>query len=188
VNPVAIRLPIVVLLAAAAVLAGCTDDEPSTSTSSSSPPSPAASPSVDVEQGQARTQILTVYTGYQQAVMAASLKGDYQAKALAQYTAEPLLGQTRNSIYQIKQAGLVNKGVRRWSPQITDIQLDGTPPTATIEDCTDTSEWIVVSRKTDKPVPAPSGRPTKYLVTSTAKKVSGKWYIAESKGDWSRPC
>lgn len=187
-NPVAIRLPVVVLLAAATVLAGCTDDEPGPATSASTPPSTAATPSIDPEAGQARTQILAVYANYQQAVMAASLKGDYQAKALAQYTAEPLLGQTRNSIYQIKQAGLVNKGTRSWSPQITDVQLDGASPTATIEDCTDTSKWIVVSRKTNKPVPAPSGRPTKYLVTSTAKKVSGKWYIAESKGDWSRPC
>lgn len=186
VNPTAVRVPTVVLLAAATVLAGCTDDNPGTSSLPSSSPSTAASPSV--EAGEARTQILSAYAGYQQAVMAASLKGDHQAKELAQYTAEPLLGQTRNSIYQIKQAGLVNKGERRWSPQITDLQLDQATPTATIEDCTDTSTWLVVSRTTGKPAPKPSGRPDKYLVTSTAKKVGGKWYVAESKGDWSRPC
>jgi hypothetical protein len=188
VNPTAVRVSTAVLLAAATVLAGCTDDDPGTPSVPSSSPSTAASPSVDVEAGEARTQILSAYAGYQQAVMAASLKGDHQAKELAQYTAEPLLGQTRNSIYQIKQAGLVNKGERRWSPQITDMQLDQPTPTATIEDCTDTSTWLVVSRTTGKPAPTPSGRPDKYLVTSTAKKVGGKWYVAESKGDWNRPC
>ena len=184
----AIRLPAAMCLASAMLLAACTTEDSAPTPPASSAPSAAPSASEDAAFKLARAEVLIAYDGYQRAVMAASLKGDYEAKALADFTAEPLLGQTRNSIYQIKQAGLINKGERRWSPQVVDLQLDDEPQTAKVEDCTDTSKWIVVVRKTGKPAPAPSGRPTKYLVTSTAKKVSGKWYIAESTGDWERPC
>ena len=174
-------------MAALLALSGCTSD-PSPAPLPSGSQSAVPSATQDAADTKARTDVLAAYDGFQRALQAALTSGDYQSKDLVKFTAEPLLGQTRNSIYQLKQAGLKGKGQRRWSPQVVDLQLEQKTPTATIEDCTDNSKWTVVSTKTGKPMPAPSGRPAKYLVTSTAKKVSGTWYVSEQNGDWARPC
>ena len=150
---------------------------------------PAARPTGnDPARAAAEREILAAYDGYQRAVMTASVQGDLQAQQLAGYAADPLLGQTRRSLAKIAGAGLINKGTRRWSPRITTVQLDQQVASATIEDCTDTIDWLVVQRSTGKPAPAPSGRPRRYLVISAAERLDGRWYIVESTGRWDQPC
>lgn len=179
-----------VTCAGALLLSGCTKDEPARPAPAPTSVAPSAAPSAteDPAKAQARKDVVAVYETYQRVVMAASLKGDSRSKEFAEVIAEPLLGQTRNSIYQLTNAGLVVEGEKTWSVETVEVDLGGSTPTATIEDCTDISKTKLVIKKTGKPAPTPSGRPSKYLVTSQAKKVSGKWYISEAKSDWSRPC
>ena len=159
-----------VLLAVAASPAACTADDP-------------GEPPAAVTEA-AGAQVLDRYDSYQRALLAALVKGDDAATALAEFTGEPLLSSTRDSIAQMRRAGVVGKGEQRWSPRIVELKR----ATATIEDCTDISAWTVVSTGTGEPVPPPAEQPDKFIVTSTAKLTGGKWYIVGSDGDWSRPC
>lgn len=157
-----------VALAATAGLAACTADRP------------APQPSADAT----RAQVLAVYDGYQRAQLAALLTGDDEAVALAAFTAEPLLSQTRNSIRQMREAGVIGRGEQRWSPRVVELRRTS----ATIEDCADISGWTVVSVRTGDRVPPPPEQPEKFIVTSTAKLLAGEWSIVGTDGDWSRLC
>ncbi|BBH67115.1 hypothetical protein ACTI_38000 [Actinoplanes sp. OR16] len=172
-------------------LTGCQQDEPSVPLPTA-PPATSASPAPTVDEAEAAAMkgVRTAYADYQRVVAAAQNKGDPKAKDLASYVAEPLLGQIRNSIGSMAKAGFVVKGrtESKGDPEITELNLDDRTPTATIEDCIDPSSAVLTSKKTGKPQPAPSGQPPRYLVVSTAKQVSGKWYIDGTKGYWERPC
>jgi hypothetical protein len=160
-----------VALTMTAGLAGCTGDDPE----------PAAT-AAGTEA--ARSQVLAAYDGYQRAQMAALLAGDAEALPLAEFAAEPLLSQTRNSIRQMQEAGVIGRGEQRWSPRVVALNRRS----ATIEDCADISKWTVVSIATGDRVPPPPEQPDKFIVTSTAKLLAGQWSIVGTDGDWTRPC
>jgi hypothetical protein len=159
---------LVTLAAAAVSLAACTADDPHP---------PAATDAT-------RAQVLAAYDGYQRALMAALIAGDDEAVALAEFAAEPLLTQTRSSIRQMQEAGVVGQGEQRWSPRIVELRR----MSATIEDCADISGWTVVSIESGDRVPPPPEQPEKFIVTSTAKLLAGEWSIVSTDGDWTRPC
>ena len=159
-----------IVLAATVSLAGCTADDPR--------------PRTTAADDATRAQVLAVYDGYQRAQMAALLTGDAEAVALAEFTAEPLLSQTRDSIRQMQEAGVVGKGEQRWSPRIVELRRSS----ATIEDCADISGWTVVSIENGDRVPPPPEQPEKFIVTSTARLLAGEWSIVSTDGDWTRLC
>ena len=160
----------VVLAATAVSLAACTTEDPE----------PRSSATAD----GTRAQVLAAYDGYQRALMTALLTGDDEAVALAEFAAEPLLSQTRNSIRQMQEAGVVGQGEQRWSPRVVELKNTS----ATIEDCADISEWKVVSIASGERVPPPPDQPEKFIVTSSAKLLAGQWSIVSTDGDWTRPC
>jgi hypothetical protein len=177
-------------MAGLVTLAGCQRDEPSVPLPAP-PPSGVASvaPTEDPARAAAERDVLTAYAAYREAADAAWIKGDSKAKNLATVVAEPLLGQIRYVIGQHRNAGLIAKGRRVSAPEVTEVDLTGRTPKAVIDDCMDYSQWSIVVKKTGKPAPRPSVTgPSKFLVTAQAKQVSGRWYIAESQGDPSRPC
>ncbi|MDG4833014.1 hypothetical protein O7627_27455 [Solwaraspora sp. WMMD1047] len=163
----------VIAMAMAVGLIGCNGDgEPEPSPDGSqvtSQPSPTGNPAED----EARTKILATYDGYLEAYIAASAKADYRTKDLAEWVAEPLLGQLLNNLQLMSNNGVRNVGRPRWSPTVTELRLEAND--AVIEDCFDSTDWNAVGGR-----PAPTAQARKYPVVAKVKRVGERWYVYES--------
>lgn len=186
----AIRGGAALLACVGLLLVGCqpapADEPPSESSSPGASPSVAPSPTVDPAEEQARQDILEVYDSFREASITAAATADYESTELAEYVAQPLLGEMLNSLQQMSEAGIHNTGRPTWSPTVTALRLDTSPPSATIEDCLDITGWLVVDDN-GEPLPAPSGL-TRYVVVVQAKQVSDRWYIYETVANRSQAC
>jgi hypothetical protein len=177
-----------VLTAMTVTLAACGGGHP-TGQPSSSPPAAPSSPSVDPSVAAASEQILAAYNGYHLAYQAAAAVPDPQNAELRKYIGDPLLTQVRQDLNLLKANGLARKGAPKTSPKITELQLGGTPPVGTIQDCYDVSEVHVYNKATGKSADAPN-QATRYVVTSQAKFFGGSdgWLIVQSDADRNRAC
>jgi hypothetical protein len=141
---------------------------------------------MDPREEQAREDILEVYDSFQEANIAAAATADYESTELAEYVAQPLLGELLHGLQQMSDLGVHHTGRPTWSPTITAVRFDTSPPTATIEDCLDVTDWLVVDEDGNE-LPGPSG-PTRYVVTVQAKQVDDRWYIYEAVPNRSQAC
>ena len=138
----------------------------------------------DAEAGAAA---LTAYRSYVKTYVAASNKGDYNAK-LDRFVADPALLTVRQDLLIKFQQGLVAKGEPISAPTVSRVDTSRRPFTAEIEDCFDGEEWDVVSERTGESVRA-EGQATKYVVIAKAELFDdGQWRIREVNAQRERPC
>jgi hypothetical protein len=171
---------IVALATTLATASGCSDPKPAQRPAPSND-SPSASPSIDPAEEQARAEVLAAYNGYLEAYIKASATADYRTTELAQFVAEPLLGQLINNLFNMSRSGVHNEGRPIWQPRVTELRLDANE--AVIQDCFDSTNWNAVGGKG-----APSAQAKKYPVVVKAKRVSGKWYVYDSTAQRSSTC
>jgi hypothetical protein len=178
------------LVAALTVLlaTGCGDggDPAETGGSSPSPATAEPSPTMDPREEQARREVLEVYDGFREASIAAAATADYESTELAEYVAQPLLGTLLHDLQLMSDASIHNTGRPTWSPTVTAVRFDTTPPTATIEDCLDVTAWLVVDENGES-LPTSTGL-TRYVVVAQAKQVDDRWYIYEAEANRSQAC
>jgi hypothetical protein len=181
----------VAALVAAAMLAiatvacgGDSDDLPPPASPGEDRPRPTAA---DPEQ----QAILDVYYGSVEAMVAAQQAGNPDDPALTQYfleTAQAHLN-VQSTIARNQGRGMYYTGsIGVVSAEVAELDPEATPPIATIESCLDYSDYILVHREDDSPVPdaGTTGR-----VSVTAEAVTGtdaRWYIATSTAHWDEPC
>ncbi|MFI7026307.1 hypothetical protein ACIBMZ_26690 [Micromonospora sp. NPDC049900] len=174
----------------AALLAGCSADpgtDPGTTPSPTSAPSTTA-PQADTAEQEARTSALAAYDNYRKAYVTAAAAEDLDGDELAKYTADPLLRQLRYELIQKHDQGLTTKGQPVWNAQVTEVNVDSRPFTATIEDCFDGTNWQTVYKSNGKPAGVP-GQAKRYIVTAEAALYDdGRWLIRESSAQRERPC
>ncbi|MEU3455362.1 hypothetical protein ABZ671_17455 [Micromonospora sp. NPDC006766] len=169
-------------------MTGCGDDKPAV-TPSSSPSAASASPSptADAESAEAEAAALTAYQNYVRSYVAASNKGDYNAK-LDRFVANPALLTVRQDLLIKFQQGLVTTGEPVSAPAVSKVDTTRRPFTAEIEDCFDTSGWDVVSKKTGKSART-KGQATRYVVIAQAELFGdGQWRIREVNAQRERSC
>jgi hypothetical protein len=179
-----------VVLAAAAVLAtgtvacGGGDDLPPPP---ASPAAVAPSSTLDPEH----QEILDVYRGSVEAMVTAQQVGDPEHPDLARYFIErtPALLDLQSAIRQNDGQGLYYLGdLAVVTAEVSGIDRDALPSLATIESCLDYTNYQLVNREDDTPVPGaePLGR---HPVTSQAVYgTDNRWYIATSSTDWDATC
>lgn len=179
-------------LAAAAFLAisvtGCNDDD----TNSLPPPpatDPAASPQANVDP--AHQPILDAYRGSVQAMVAAQAAGDPDHPDLARFFAEgtPAFINVEGGVDRHIARGTYYAGdLIVATAEVTDLDMDATPPEAVIESCLDSTNYRLVRREDNAPVPeAEPGR--RYLVVSKAlQNTDNRWYIVETQAEWETEC
>lgn len=174
------RRVVVAALLVLAIATGCSDPKP---TPRPAPPasSAPASPSVDPTEEAARQEIVATYNGYLEAYIKASATADYHTTELAQFVAEPLLGQLLNTLFTMSRSGVHNDGRPIWQARVTELRLDANE--AVIQDCFDATSWNAVGGKG-----SPSSQAKKYPVVAKAKRVGGKWYVYESTAQRSSTC
>lgn len=182
-----------VALAVATFLAvsvtGCNGDD-----TGSLPPPPATDPAAAGSQttvDPAHQPILDAYRGSVQAMVAAQAAGDPDHPDLARYFAEgtPAFSNVEGGVDRHIARGTYYAGdLVVASADVTDLDMSTTPPEAVIESCLDSTNYRLVRREDNTPVPdAEPGR--RYLVISKALlNTDDRWYIVETQAEWETEC
>lgn len=174
----------------AAGVAGCAGDDTDDLPPPPSTPLPAATRSAPTGN-PVHLEILDVYRGSIEAMVIAQRAGDPDHPALTRHflARTPAHLQVLNGINLHESRGEYYEGtVEVVSAEVTDLDLEAAPPEATVSSCLDDSEYRLVSRDDDEPVPdaEPGGR---YTVTSTAWiGDDDQWYIVDTEEHWNEPC
>ena len=162
--------------------AACSGDKDSPGTTQ---PTTSASASQAPDEAAARAAITTAYDAYRTAYIAAAATSDANNSDLAKYTYYPLRSDLVTALQQAKEQGVTYEGTPTWKVEVTSLNLGGTPATAELTDCFDTTNWKVM--RDGKPAGAP-GQAKKFVVTATAKLIEGTWYIDTSTPHRDQPC
>lgn len=129
-----------------------------------------AATDVDPAEAEATEEILSVLDGYRRAELETYTDPQpphVSHRQLSPYLADPLLSRTLRTLDTMLRAGVRFEGQPRWDADVVELHLDATPPTATINDCLDATDWQPVFRETGDPVP--DDLPERYLMRIEAE-------------------
>jgi hypothetical protein len=179
---------VVVALGGDLALAGCKGG--SSRVKALPTPSASPSPSVDASTAAATTEVLRQYNGFFQAGQKAFETGDYlfAIDQYKQYLSESLQESEVNNVYQLSREGAVYEGTATNAPKVSELHLNGSPPTATVVDCFDYTNLRKVSKTNRSPYPASSGN-RRFPGGATLILVDGKgWRITKLHSERSQQC
>ena len=170
-------------MSAALTLAGCSNSH----TPSPTPSAPNMAPSSTDPTTAAKQQVLASYRDMWAAEVKAYSTGSLQNVALEDYAGDKALAGIRETAIFYQDHGIVLKGKPKLSPMVTAIDVTGSPATAAITDCIDSSAFVQVYKATGKPVDlADTNR--RHVETATARMIGGKWLIMATTIDRARKC
>ncbi|MBT2446051.1 secreted protein/lipoprotein [Streptomyces sp. ISL-43] len=107
---------------------------------------------------------------------------------LKQYAASTALDSAETDAKRAHGQNLIYTGdVVVGSPTVTQINLDQKVPSASLTTCLDISQWQVLDAGTKEPVPLPSSRLTKYVITSVVERWPEGWRVIRDEPQ-GRPC
>ncbi|GAA1167526.1 hypothetical protein F4556_001158 [Kitasatospora gansuensis] len=131
--------------------------------------------------------ILRAYQGWWDARIAAFGQPEDDPAAVRGYATDQALSDTLVSRQQLREAKLVMVGTPRNSPLVKSIRLTDNPPSATVEDCVDVTDWHQADATT-KALRDPAQRLTRYVATATLRKTDSRWLIVDFKREETRSC
>ncbi|MFD9151348.1 hypothetical protein, partial [Streptomyces diastaticus] len=138
--------------------------------SSSAPASPTADP-----DAAAKRSVLRAYKEMTtaEARTYATAKLDPQLEEFAGHKA---LSDISATLFYHQQQKTVMRGTVKRDPEVIKIDLDAAPPSATVEDCADSSKYDEVDAETGKVRELSSSGPRRHLVTAEAvRDKAGTW-------------
>jgi hypothetical protein len=122
-------------------------------------------------------QVITAYTAYFPALVAAEPQPPARAAAmLTPHAAQPYLGHVLAQI-----AGFRARGEVAWGylvPHITSVQITGNGSEAIVRDCQDAASAWLVSSATGKVIPGTTGSYRTALIAALARGADGRWRLA----------
>ncbi|MEU3735389.1 secreted protein/lipoprotein [Streptomyces sp. NPDC033538] len=111
-----------------------------------------------------------------------------QSARLDQYAASAALKNAEADAKRAHDRGRIYTGnVVLTNQTVTKADSTGKVPNATVRSCLDISNWLTVEANTKKPVPLPSDRLTKYLISSTVEKYPEGWRVTSDEPQ-GKPC
>lgn len=163
------------------------------------PDDPTAAPSATLDPGEAAAveEILTNFDEFRRAEVAiqADPEPAYLAlERLADYLADPLLGVALFDVETMHRRGVVREGEPTWQPAVTELDLDGSPPTAMVRDCLDATGWLLADRDTGGPTtPESEGLPARfapdrYVMVFHARMFEDRWLFDEANVERDERC
>jgi hypothetical protein len=163
------------------------------------PDLPATLPSATVDPAEAAAiaEILAAFDGFRRAEVAiqANPEPAYLAlERLGEYLADPLLGLALFEVETMHRRGVVRAGEPTWAPTVTELRLDGSPPTATVRDCLDATGWELADRDSGGPTTAESEglparfAPDRYVMEFNARFVVDRWLFDEARVERNERC
>lgn len=135
-----------------------------------------------------RAEILAAFDGYIRASVEANRRGDPYYDGLALYTDGVLRLQIAQSIMTHNDNGRYYLGELKSEATVESIDMDADPPTATISACIDATDYHLVYREDNSPVPgAATGMRYKAEAIATMN-TDGRWLIAASAAHRDQAC
>ncbi|MEV4046309.1 hypothetical protein [Streptomyces sp. NPDC049744] len=181
-------------MALALALAGCgggdddgdSKDDAASPAASQAPASPSASTDPDAA---VKAAVLAAYSRMWDEQMKAYRKADVKDTDLEKYATLDALGQFRNDLARMKDAGTVVRGeLAHHDTKVTGLDLDAQTPKALLSDCMDISKWQTYSTKKGKVLPMPTNQPLRYIATAKAERWKGQWLITTFTTHGDRTC
>src|SRR5690606_5714769 len=128
--------------------AGCAAEPAEIDWSSVTPPSraPVVGPpeTMDSAEVAAVESIVALVNGYREVEVSSYADPEPPAIArrdLAGYLADPALSEALETLHNMEEAGIIFEGRPSWEPIVSELRLSETPPTATVLDCVDATNW-----------------------------------------------
>jgi hypothetical protein len=140
-------------------------------------------------EAPAAAEILTTFESYRQALRAANESGtDSPTEELRKYLSDPLLTEAVAQLHRNRLRGVYYAGASvAVDPRVTEVRSDTQPPIAALVTCVDNSDYRLVYRSNNSPVPVPSGN-RRMMASYTATYVEGQgWRISDSTS-LDQPC
>jgi len=159
--------------ALAVALAGCAGTpEPAARADDPSPQGLPELPSISVnpEEAAAIEEVLTVLQGFRDVeadLYADPPPPDIVRREFAPYLGDTMLSEVVSTLTDMRNAGVVFEGRVVSESAAVDVQLDATPPAATVRDCVDAANWSPVFQETGEPVPG-EALPDRFVMTLDA--------------------
>jgi hypothetical protein len=140
-------------------MAGCaSESEPVEWPDDPSAPALPELPSVSADPAEAEAidEILAAHRGFRE--VEADLYADPPSpnivrREFSPYLGDPMLSEIVGTLNEMRNAGIAFDGQPVSEPTIVELELDATPPTATVRDCVDATNWLSVFQETGEPVP-----------------------------------
>jgi hypothetical protein len=157
-------------------------------------PVPAAS-TLDAAEAEAATEVQSTLAAYRDAatgVYADPPPLDEAKRQLQTYLADPLLTVTLLELDLMRSRGLTRTGAPASESTVTEIQLDQTPPTATMRECLDSTGWPVTDQAGTElteisGLPA-WATPQRHVLIVTARLLDGRWLLADAHVERGEQC
>ncbi|MFF9818919.1 hypothetical protein [Streptomyces sp. NPDC014006] len=170
------------VLGAAVTTAACDssagDGQASTQQPSSASPTPTPAMSSADPEAAEKAAVLAAYARMWEEQTKAYKKADAAGTELEKYATLDALGQFRNDLARMRQAGTVARGeLTHSSTKVTSIDLKAKTPEASLSDCMDISKWQTYSMKKKQVLPLPSNQPLRYVATAKAERWNGQWLV-----------
>ncbi|MEV8231300.1 hypothetical protein AB0P41_35540 [Streptomyces sp. NPDC079167] len=134
------------------------------------------SASVDPEAVE-KAAVLAAYSAMLREQMAAYRTASAEGTELERYVTADALGQIRNDLARMREAGTVVRGELAHDPEVTELDMDAQTPTATLSDCVDLGRYETYDTKARKVIPLPTEQPLRYVMTATAQRWDGRWMV-----------
>lgn len=179
-----------VALIGALALASC-GEEPVEWPEDPPPPTSTLTPA----EAAAVDEILSLLDAYRAAAVAIHADPPAPADAkqqLTDYLADPLLTVTLLELDLMRSRGLTRTGAPASESTVTEIQLDQTPPTATMRECLDSTGWPVTDQAGTElteisGLPA-WATPQRHVLIVTARLLDGRWLLADAHVERGEQC
>lgn len=163
-------------LTLALTLVGCGGDgkdaKPSFAPSTPAPATSKADP-----QAAEKQAVLASYDAMTTEELKAYKKADASGTDLEKYATLDALGQIRNALARMREAGTVVRGEIGHDAEVTALDMDAQTPKATLSDCVDLSKYETYDTKAKKVIPLPTEQPLRYVATATAEKWPNGWMV-----------
>ncbi|GLW68136.1 hypothetical protein Kpho02_04350 [Kitasatospora phosalacinea] len=151
-------------------------------------PAPTGSPvPKEGAQGLEGNGAVTAYQDWWDVQVEVLGRSDSDGVELRQYATGTAFTDTAISLTQLHDARLVMVGRPRTSPVLKSLDLQANPPTATIDDCLDVSDWHQADAAT-KEIKDPQQRLSRFPATAVLKKYGNRWLIADFTREVTKTC
>lgn len=158
------------------------DDPKASPTPSAAQPTKSADPTET-----AKKDAVTTYQAYWKEVEKLYADRSGKSAKLKQYAASAALKNVELDAKNTHEQNRIHTGdVTVGNPTVTDLDLNGKTPRATLSSCLDVSRWKVVDAKTKKPLSLPSNRLTKYVIKSEIERWPGGWRVIRDEPQGKR--
>ena len=171
------------------VACGRVADPGSPTSSATSAPPVSASPTLSAAEQDVADRAVAAYKGYFAAYAAAAADANPDDPKLTEYVGGALLSLSQHDIRMLKNHGAVELGHPKTT--VTAVKVDLTPsaPTVTIEACVDYSDYRLVYKDSQSPVPNSSLAQTRYATTATVELfLDGRWLVSGDLPHRDAPC